>query len=540
MRIDKVKIEDFKNLKKFEIDIDENQWENVFLGQNATGKSNFFEALVLIFKHLDIKLNETPPFEFDIHYICRGNKINVQVKDDKYKFTVWNEFKVIDGETVWSNEKEISRAEFEREKETLLPNHVFIYYSGTSSRLQNVYIEHQKRYYLEIIKPKAKGRKVETLRKIFLVQNIHSKFALLSFFIFGDKKETVLKFLKEELKIVDFVSLLLVLKQPVWSKTKSEKDMFWRSGGLVRTFLEQLWEYSLAPIYNTESIPVSYKQNETQERLYLFISEKEKLEELARTHYKNKIQLFNAFESTYISDLVEDIRVNIKRKTAKKKIVFGEMSEGEQQLLTVFGLLRFLKDEESLILLDEPDTHLNPIWKWKYMEYFKEIVGRAETTQIFINTHDPLVIGSLSKEQIRIFRSDEDGKIKAEQPDIDPKGLGVAGILTSELFGLPTTLDKKTQELLDERNNLLYKESIGELTETGKERIRELFLEINSLGFTFTFKDPMYSKFISAMGKIKDSESKPLSKEEIEKQNETALSILEELFQKEKDDIHQQ
>ncbi|GAB3224212.1 AAA family ATPase [Spirosoma arcticum] len=48
MRIDKVYIEDFKNLQKFCIDLDRNQMNTVLLGENATGKSNFIEAIVLI------------------------------------------------------------------------------------------------------------------------------------------------------------------------------------------------------------------------------------------------------------------------------------------------------------------------------------------------------------------------------------------------------------------------------------------------------------------------------------------------------------
>jgi hypothetical protein len=130
------------------------------------------------------------------------------------------------------------------------------------------------------------------------------------------------------------------------------------------------------------------------------------------------------------------------------------------------------------------------------------------------------------------------GSIVTEEPNIDPRGLGVAGILTSELFGLSTTLDKETQELLDERNSLLYKDSIGTLTENEKNRLQELFVKINSLGFTFTFKDPLYSKFLIALANHKEFETKPFSKDDIEKQNNVALSILEELFEKEKNDLH--
>lgn len=537
MRIDKVYIKKFKNLEDFYIEIDESQWENVFLGQNATGKSNFFEALVLIFKNLDINIKNTPAFGFDIHYTCKGKKINIKASEGKYEFNVWTRF----NGGIWTVPMVLTRAEFERRKEDFLPNHIFVYYSGTSERLQNVYVDHQRNYYLDIIKPDAKGKTVNKLRRIFLVQNIHSKFAFLSFFIFNNGKEKTIEFLRNELGITDLSSLLLILRKPVWSKVSSEKEMFWNSGGLVRTFLEQLWDFALAPIYNTENVPVSYKSSQTQERLYLFIQDKVKLEKLAKKHYKNSIEFFNALESIYISDLIEDVKLRVEKVSADVKIPFSEMSEGEQQLLTVLGMLRFLKDKESLILLDEPDTHLNPIWKWKYLDYFRDYVGRDETTQILISTHDPLVIGGLVKEQIRVFRSKSvDGKTKvtAEAPDINPRGLGVAGILTSELFGLPTTLDQPTQDLLDERNALIYKDSLGKLTDKDKMRLRELFLKINSLGFTYTFKDPMYSKFLAGISNLDEFQTRRLNKEDIQKQNKSAIALLEKLFKKEKDDLH--
>lgn len=533
MRIDKVYVKKFKNLEEFSIDIDENQWENVFLGQNATGKSNFFEALVLIFKNLDINIKGTPPFEYNIFYTCKGKRLNIFVKDGKYHFTNWGKF----SKGKWASLIEISRAEFERRKEEFLPNHIFIYYSGNSERMQGLYIEHQRDYYLEIIKPEAKGKTVNKLRRIFLVQNIHSKLAFLSFILSNYEKEKTLQFLKNELGITDFYSLQLVLRKPVWSKISSNKEMFWNSGGLVRTFLDQLWEVALAPIYNTENVPVSYKSTQTQERLYLFIPNKEKLEELVNVNKYNRMELFNAFESIHISDLLEDVKLRVKKVTTDTKIPFAEMSEGEQQLLTVLGMLRFLKDKESLILLDEPDTHLNPLWKWKYLDYFREYVGRDETTQILISTHDPLVIGGLFKEQIRVFRTQSvDGKTKvtAEPPDIDPRGLGVEGILTSELFGLPTTLDEPTKAILDTRNNLLVKQQKQQLTDEEQIQLRNIFSELENLGFSNTFRDPLYQKFIVAYKqRIKDETKMSYTKEDIEKQNQIALEILEELSKEE-------
>ncbi len=57
MRIDSLKIGRYKNLRDFEIDFDETQLTSVLIGENGTGKSNLFEAIVLIFRNLDLKQN---------------------------------------------------------------------------------------------------------------------------------------------------------------------------------------------------------------------------------------------------------------------------------------------------------------------------------------------------------------------------------------------------------------------------------------------------------------------------------------------------
>lgn len=289
---------------------------------------------------------------------------------------------------------------------------------------------------------------------------------------------------------------------------------------------------SIAPIYNEERVPVDFRRSTKQERLYLYISSKRKLQELSK-YYDNNTEFFKALESTYISDLIEEVRVNVKKRNVKGKIKFKELSEGEQQLLTVIGLLKFTRDEESLVLLDEPDTHLNPLWKWKYLEYLKSVISDKDSTQIILNTHDPLVIGSLVKEQVRIF-SETNGVVSALPPDVDPKGLGVAGILTSELFKMPTTLDSETQKKLDERNLLLAKQQQKKLSEQEKLRLNEIFSDLKDLGITQTYRDPIYQKFLAAISQLEEFRPKDqYTSEDLNKQNEIAISILDELIKEE-------
>ena len=181
---------------------------------------------------------------------------------------------------------------------------------------------------------------------------------------------------------------------------------------------------------------------------------KKTLKELAKK-YENNAEFFKILESTYISDLIHDVRIKVKKESSDCKLVFKELSEGEQQLLTVLGLMKFTQADESLFLLDEPDTHLNPAWKLEYLSLLEKVVGKNNTSDILISTHDPLVIGGLEEEQVIIFEQDDiNHKIITKNPETDPKGMGVAALLTSELFGLSTTLDFETQNKLDRKREL--------------------------------------------------------------------------------------
>lgn len=524
MRIDKVNILNFKNLKNFSIDFNEEQTKSVLLGQNATGKSNFIEALVLIFKYLDLK--KEPPkqleLEYSIQYICKGHRLKIEYSENKYLF-----YKFVEEKTLLDIKDkyvEIKKNTFFESKEEYLPKYVFTYYSGISNRLKDHFNEHQKRFYDKIIKPNFDSSEVDSLRRLFYVQAIHSHYVLLAYYSFQDQEKKSSQFLKNIMGIDDIESILFIIKKPSWKGKGDER--FFGSGGMVQEFLAKVWDLSIAPIYNTEREPLDFRRDESLEKLYLYIQDKAKLKELAK-QYKSNTEFFKALESLYISDLIYEVKIKIKKKFVGK-VIFKELSEGEQQLLTVLGLLKFTKDEESLILLDEPDTHLNPLWKWKYLEFLDDVVQNEKNTHIIINTHDPLVIGGLKKEQVRVFRTDSEGKIISEQPEDDPQGMGVDGILTSDLFGLPSTLDEPTQKLLDERNDLLVKEN--SLSKDEKARLNEIYNFLNNLGMSNTFRDPMFQKFIKAYkARMKDKEKPFYSKSELQDQNRLALEIIKEL-----------
>lgn len=254
---------------------------------------------------------------------------------------------------------------------------------------------------------------------------------LLAFFL--TPSPTTRGLLKDYLGIERFESALFVLKTPWWrgSGTPSKVQLaegdprFWYARGAFKGFLDRLWTRALAPIRNTEAVERDVRrQGETTQRLYLFLRNEEELRAL-REPGEDAKTLFGYLESLFLCDLIDEVRVTVER-TEGQRAKFTQMSEGEQQLLTVLGLLLFTQNDESLYLLDEPDTHLNPVWTYDFLDLLRTNI-RAEKGQLIVATHNPLMIGSLHKDEVPYLAHDG-ARIVAVEPEYDPIGIGIEGL----------------------------------------------------------------------------------------------------------------
>jgi AAA15 family ATPase/GTPase len=509
MRLDKLCIGEFKNLKDIEIDFDKDELVTVLIGWNGAGKSNVIEALVIIFRDLD--LHKAPTFSYKLEYVCRSNRVIIEAIKTEVKKNQYNILIHPEGEP----EKIITDkySDFFNNKERVyLPSNVFGYYSGPSDRLAVHFYEHQRKFRDQLLYPEKYDLNERTLplRPLFYAQKVHSNFVLLSFFLGADEK--VKKFLKEKLFIENIESVLFVLNKPDWTSKKGD-SRFWNASGVVRPFLDRLFSASLAPMRKKIKVPHPMKKNpENVDALFLYLKDLEALQEVGEE--TSDKDFFKLLESIYFSNLIHEVRIRVKVKDksgANESLTFRELSEGEQQLITVLGLLRFTRDDESLFLLDEPDTHLNPAWSMEYINFLKEVAGfnldgkegadlnSVDNSHIVLATHDPIVISTLKQEQIKIMKRDEDSlKVFAASPLYEPKGMGFSGILMSDMFGLRSDLDPKTLAVLDEHAILLAKE---ERTDSEQRRYQELQRKLENSGFLDAYSDPYFTAFVKAWGR---------------------------------------
>lgn len=508
MRIDWLWLEEYKNLKDLTIDFDQDHLITVLIGRNGTGKSNVLEALTVIFRDLlmgengDGKKN-VPSLKYRIAYEIGDSWVFIDAdparkepylaktvgKNEQPKpYDPKEDFAKLEGDA-------IRRAQLLGEKSEHLPKFLFGYYSGESDRMEGVFRKYLKSYDDSLISNKDPG-----FKRMFFAEPVHSNFVLLSFIV-NNKKQTD-DFLQKQLGLEDggIESVLFVLKQPYWfnKKAKDGDARFWNSKGVVRDFLAKLYEISLAPIRISRREQYEVRRTRTLEYLYLFAKDIDALRELAKG--KSTAAFFRDLESTHVSDLIDEVRIRVKLRKNDGSVTFRELSEGEQQLLTVLGLLQFTSSEESLFLLDEPDTHLNPRWSVEYLQHIRDFLkddeGASRSSHVLLATHNPIAVAELVKEQVQILkRDDETLGIWSEEPDIDPRGMGYAGVVTSEMFDLSAALDTHTQNRLEEQRILAAQ---AELTQAEKSKLADLNQDLEVLGFRHQMRDPVFTEYLKA------------------------------------------
>lgn len=121
------------------------------------------------------------------------------------------------------------------------------------------------------------------------------------------------------------------------------------------------------------------------------------------------------------------------------------------------------------------------------------------------------------------MRRDAQGRVVAEPPEQDPRGMGVAAILTSDLFRLRSTLDSETQQDLDRQRQLAMKEQSLDAAE--RAELEQLSTRLRSLDFSKVNRDPLYEQFLKAWTAQEDpSWSKAVNLTEQQMRDRAALA----------------
>lgn len=118
-----------------------------------------------------------------------------------------------------------------------------------------------------------------------------------------------------------------------------------------------------------------------------------------------------------------------------------------------------------------------------------------------------------------------------DTPDEHPQGMGVTGLLKSELFGLSSTLDIETERRLFRRNELFV---LSPRAPEEDAELSRLSAELADLGFsTADFRDPDYALFVRKMAQHRSLRKAVLTPEEQAQKDSIADEIIDQILREE-------
>lgn len=148
--------------------------------------------------------------------------------------------------------------------------------------------------------------------------------------------------------------------------------------------------------------------------------------------------------------LVNDRRSGICVFAQGQLTPVGQLSEGYRSVFAmVADICRTLLEHWSnletahgVVLIDEIETHLHPRWKMRVMSSLRKTFPRV---QFVVTTHDPLCVRGMDDGEVVVLARNEEGGITtlADLPRVS--GMRAEQLLTSEYFGLSSTIDPDLQ-----------------------------------------------------------------------------------------------
>lgn len=346
MKIKRIYIKKYKNIQEQTLTFSDAARYLALIGENGSGKSNWLEAVSMIFRSLHSK---DVPFTYELEYELGGHQYIITHKTRRGGgfITSYRE----DDKTV-------------RKSAVVLPK-VIACYSGESNRLWSTAY---KDYYNQFFKDAIRN-KIEYPEMLY-VNKYYWNIALVTLMCSDDPQVT--DFLKNHFGIENLegitVTFELIPENIAGFQDNNVKELL--------SILQEKEEPITLPMAEVAGLAIDYRNN---------------------LDYCRK--LFNYLLIASLPVANSEIPVNkaiSKINVSVDGINSYGFSEGEQKMILIKCLTSLLADDNTLLILDEPDAHVHVANKIDIVTAISTYNG-----QTILTSHSPVVVNELNADCIR-------------------------------------------------------------------------------------------------------------------------------------------
>lgn len=407
MRLKSVFIGQYKNLIDFNLSFDGASFIDVLVGKNGTGKSNLFEALIDIFRHI-IEFDRDKAhcdFNYRLRYEIDGGEIEI----------AWD-----------AGILSINGRERKTIGKTPLPANVLIYYSGHNDNVAKLVEKYE-----DAFRKRIRRADFEEARYFFGIGPEYKEL-LLAVLLLQPATCNARRFIcqKLDIKTVD-AEVRMVLRRPAYAtdsrfdiENNDTTDRYWKPEGITKDFLERLSKC----ISTATGSPVrseGYFASEDRYILYFDITQiQQEFGDLSAQ------ELFRQFDNLRTLGMLAEISIPL-RLTSEKDATISHFSDGQFQSIYIYSIVELFKDRNCITLLDEPDSFLHPEWQFDFLKQVFEITDTAaKNNHVLMSSHSASTITRANDSVINLFEYDGNNVVVTKLKKADVIKSLSAGLIT--------------------------------------------------------------------------------------------------------------
>jgi predicted ATPase len=203
------------------------------------------------------------------------------------------------------------------------------------------------------------------------------------------------------------------------------------------------------------------------------------------TKYEIDLKTYEILSILRKINMVRSFDVKLFKKKGNRPFSFSDASSGEANILCTLIALIPLVEDNSCILIDEPEISLHPTWQYRYIELLNKIFENFKGCHIIIASHSHFLVSDLPSNNSSVVTLKKvNGGITSQLLNESTFGLSAEDILLN-VFEMPTTRNYYISSIVTEALELIAKK------QKKKARFNELKEELENIEPNLKDEDPL-------------------------------------------------
>lgn len=159
--------------------------------------------------------------------------------------------------------------------------------------------------------------------------------------------------------------------------------------------------------------------------------------------------IFNQLFTWYEAGWLKDLTMTLRKRNVDDLLLYHWLSDGEREFLGRMALFQLLQGEnDALMILDEPETHFNDVWKREIVDVIDTSL-RDNATEVLISIHSSIALTDVFDTEITLLHKDlTDGTIDIIEPLISTFGASPNEVMI-HIFNASESVGQRAAEFLD-------------------------------------------------------------------------------------------